>query len=141
VEAKGMPTAVGRLSVPERVFTGGASSDHGDVTLVVPTATVQFPGKVPGVSGHHWSTVACGFGSAAHKGLSAGARAMAATAIDLFTRPEALAAIKAEFDAYSKTHPYKSFLPENAQPPLDMNAELMQQFIPLMQRHYVEDMK
>ena len=64
-----------------------------------------------------------------------------ATAIDLFTRPEAMAAIKAEFDAYSKTHPYKSFLPENAQPPLDMNAELMKQFVPLMQRHYVEDMK
>jgi aminobenzoyl-glutamate utilization protein B len=141
VEAKGMPTAVGRLSPPDRVFTGGASSDHGDVTLVVPTATVQFPGKVPGVSGHHWSTVACGFGSAAHKGLNAGAKAMAATAIDLLTRTDALPAIKTEFDAYSKTHPYKSFLPENAAPPLNMNAELMKQFVPLMQRHYVEDMK
>jgi aminobenzoyl-glutamate utilization protein B len=136
---KGMPTEVGRLELPEKVFTGGASSDHGDVTLVVPTATVRFPGKVPGVSGHHWSTVACGFGSAAHKGLNAGAKAMAGTAIDLLTRQGALAAIRSEFDAYSKKYPYKSFLPENAEPPLDMNLELMKQFIPLMQPHYVED--
>jgi aminobenzoyl-glutamate utilization protein B len=141
VQAKGMPTAVGRLSGPESVFTGGASSDHGDVTLVVPTATVQFPGKVPGVSGHHWSTVACGFGSAAHKGVNAGAKAMAGTAIDLLTRPETLATIKAEFDAYSKKNPYKSFLPDDARPPLDLNAELMKQFIPLMQAHYVEEAK
>src|SRR5262245_15989444 len=138
---KGMPTAVGRMSPPDSVFTGGASSDHGDVTLVVPTATIQFPGKVPGVSGHHWTTVACGFGSAAHKGVNAGAKAMAASAIDLMTRPEALTAIEAEFDAYSKRHPYKSFLPEDAKPPLDMNAELMKQFIPFMQPHYIEDGK
>jgi aminobenzoyl-glutamate utilization protein B len=140
-EAKGMPTQAGRLSVPERVFTGGASSDHGDVTLVVPTATVQFPGKVPGVSGHHWSTVACGFGSAAHKGLNAGAKAMAGTAIDLMTQPDRLTAIKAEFKAYSKRHPYKSFLPADAKPPLDINADLMKQFAPLMQAHYVENAK
>jgi aminobenzoyl-glutamate utilization protein B len=139
VTVKGMPTEVGRLGVPERVFVGGASSDHGDVTLVVPTATVQFPGKVPGVTGHHWSTVACGFGSAAHKGANAGAKAMAATAIDLLTRPEVLTSIKEEFAAYSKKHPYKPFLPADARPPLDMNADLMKQFIPLLQSHYVED--
>lgn len=138
---KGMPTEAGRLSVPEKIFIGGASSDHGDVTLVVPTATVRFPGKVPGVEGHHWSTVACGFGSAAHKGLNAGAQAMAASAIDLMQRPEALSAIRSEFEAYSKKHPYKSFLPADAKPPLEMNAELMQQFIPAMQSHYVEEAK
>ena len=85
--------------------------------------------------------MACGFGSAAHKGLNAGAKAMAGTAIDLLTRPETLVAIQAEFAEYSKKHPYKPFLPDNAVPPLDMNAELMKQFIPLMQPHYVEDVK
>jgi aminobenzoyl-glutamate utilization protein B len=138
---KGMPTQVGRFSLPEKMFVGGASSDHGDVTLVVPTATVQFPGKVPGVAGHHWSTVACGFGSAAQKGLNAGAQAMAATAIDLFERPDALSAIRSEFESYSKKHPYKSFLPDNARPPLEMNADLMKQFIPAMQQHYVNEAK
>jgi aminobenzoyl-glutamate utilization protein B len=139
--AKGMPTEVGRLSLPEKEFSGGSSSDHGDVTLVVPTATVRFPGKVPGVSGHHWTTVACGFGPAAHKGLNAGAKAMAGSAIDLLTRPELLRAVQAEFAAYSKKHPYKSFLPADARPPLEINAELMKQFLPAMQPHYVEEPK
>jgi aminobenzoyl-glutamate utilization protein B len=135
----GMPEQIERIGKPGPVFTGGASSDHGDVTLVVPTATIRFPGKVPGVRGHHWSTVACGYGSAAHKGLNAGAKAMAATAVDLLMRPDALAAIRAEFAAYSQTHPYKSFLPEDARPPLDINEQLMQRFAPLLQRYYVED--
>jgi len=36
--------------------------------------------------------------------------------------------IKNEFAEYSKTHPYKSFLPEGAKPPLDLNKELMDKF-------------
>jgi aminobenzoyl-glutamate utilization protein B len=83
--------------------------------------------------------VACGFGSAAHKGLNAGAKAMAATAIDLLTRPAVLDAIRSEFAAYSKEHPYNPFLPEDARPPLDINEELMKHFAPLMQRFYVEE--
>jgi aminobenzoyl-glutamate utilization protein B len=135
----GMPAQIDRIGKPGPVFTGGASSDHGDVTLVVPTATVRFPGKVPGVRGHHWSTVACGFGSAAHKGLNAGAKAMAATAMDVLTRSDVRDAIREEFTAYSKTHPYKSFLPEDARPPLDINEELMKRFAPLLERFQFEE--
>ena len=53
---------------------------------------------------------------------------MAATAIDLLTKPELLEAIKTEFAEYSKTHPYKSFLPEGVKPPLDLNKELMNKY-------------
>jgi aminobenzoyl-glutamate utilization protein B len=128
----GRPLNVDRINAPEAVFTGGASSDHGDVTLVCPTATLRFPGLPGGILGHHWSTVACGLGPAAHKGLNAGAKVMAATAIDLLTRPEALQAIRSEFDAYSQTHPYVSFLPDDAAPPLDINEKTMNQFRPLI---------
>jgi aminobenzoyl-glutamate utilization protein B len=137
-KSQGMLSEVDRLEPPPAVFTGGASSDHGDVTLIAPTATIRFPGKVPGVRGHHWSTVACGYGPAAWKGLNAGAKAMAATAIDLLTQPERLAEIRDEFDAYSKEHPYKPFLPPDAQPPLDINEELMKQHRPLMEPFYIE---
>lgn len=137
-DAKGMPKAIGKLGVPAAVFTGGASSDHGDVTLVAPTATIRFPGIAPGVQGHHWSTVACAFGSTGWKGLNAGAKAIAASAIDLLTDQEAFEAIRAEFTAYAKKHPYKPFLPDSATPPLDINEKLMLQFRPLMQPHYLE---
>jgi len=137
-EGKGMPRDVGKIGKPEAVFTGGASSDHGDVTLIAPTATIRFPGIVPGAVGHHWSNVSCNYGSSAWKGLDAGAKAMAATAIDLLTRPEELQKIRREFEDYSKKHPYKSFLPEDAQPPLEINEELMSKYRPLMEEYHSE---
>jgi aminobenzoyl-glutamate utilization protein B len=138
-EEKGMPTEPDEMSKPNDVFTGGASSDHGDVTLIAPTTTIRFPGIVPGASGHHWSTVTCNYGPSAWKGLNAGAKAMATTAIDLFTRPKELQKIQQEFVEYSKEHPYKSFLPDDAKPPLDINKELMNKFRPLMEKYYVEE--
>jgi len=120
------------------VFTGGASSDHGDVTLVAPTATIAFPGFVPGAQGHHWSAVACAFGSTGWKGVNAGAKAMAASAIALLTQPDSLAAIRKEFSEYSKTHPYKSFLPADAKPPLEFYDKLMSQYRPAMEAFYTE---
>jgi aminobenzoyl-glutamate utilization protein B len=134
--SRGMPEEIAKLQVPAATFTGGASSDHGDVTLIAPTATIRFPGGVPGARGHHWSTVACGFGTAAWKGLNVGAQAMAASAIDLLTQPAQLKAIQEEFAEYAEDHPYKSFLPSDATPPLDINEQLMEKYRPLMQRFY-----
>jgi len=124
----GYPSKVKPLSKPESVFVGGGSSDVGEVTLITPTATLNFPGGVPGEIGHHWSTVASGYGSAAWKGLNAGARVMAATALDLLTKQKLLVEIRNEFTEYSKTHPYKSFLPEGASPPVDLNKQIMDKY-------------
>ena len=53
---------------------------------------------------------------------------MAATAIDLLTKPELLEDIKKEFEEQSKEHPYKSLLPEGAKPPLYLNRDLMEKY-------------
>lgn len=124
----GYPVKISPLKKPSDIQVGGGSSDVGEVTLIAPTATLSFPGGVPGSIGHHWSSVASNYGTAAWKGLNTGAKVMAATAIDLLTNPELLEAIKTEFAEYSKTHPYKSFLPEGAKPPLDLNKELMNKY-------------
>jgi aminobenzoyl-glutamate utilization protein B len=68
------------------------------------------------------------YGKAAWKGLNTGAKVIAATALDLMTKPKLLEEIRAEFAEYSKDHPYKSFLPEGARPPLDLNRELMNKY-------------
>ncbi len=133
-DEEGMPLEPGEIKPPAETFVGGGSSDHGDVTLVAPTATVRFPGVVPGSIGHHWSFVTCNYGSLAWKGLNAGAKAMAATAIDLLTKPQDLQKVKDEFTEYSKEHPYKPFLPEDAVPPLDINESLMNKYAPLMEK-------
>jgi len=138
-EEKGMPAEIDTLKDPKgRTFTGGGSSDVGDVTLIAPTASIRFPGSVPGAIGHHWSDVATNYGSAAWKGLNAGAKAMAASAIDLITRPDELKKLLDEFEEYSKEHPYKSFLPEDAKPPLDLNRELMEKWRPKMEKFHLE---
>lgn len=124
----GYPTKIKSLIKPSDEQVGGGSSDVGEVTLIAPTATLNFPGGVPGEIGHHWSTVAAGYGSAAWKGLNAGAKVMAGTALDLLTKPKLLTEIKSEFAEYSKTHPYKSFLPEGTKPPLMLNKELMEKY-------------
>jgi aminobenzoyl-glutamate utilization protein B len=127
-EAKGMPVKVDKLEASSGEFIGGGSSDVGDVTLIAPTATIGFPGSVPGSIGHHWSAVACFYGSTTWKGLNAGAKAIAASAVDLLTKPEELAKLRKEFEEYSKIHPYKPFLPADATPPNDLNKELMDRY-------------
>lgn len=132
---EGMPSKVDELEPPRGgQATGGGSSDVGDVTLIAPTATITFPGAAPGAIGHHWSNVACWYGSTAWKGLNAGAKAIAASAVDLMTRPEELAKLRKEFEEYSKTHPYKPFLPEDATPPNDLNKELMDKYRGLLEK-------
>jgi aminobenzoyl-glutamate utilization protein B len=133
-KATGYSTKVKPLNKPVETEVGGSSSDVGEVTLVTPTATLNFPGGVPGEIGHHWSTTASGYGSAAWKGLNTGSRVIASTAIDLMTKPKVLDEVKKEFLEASKEHPYKSFLPEGAKPPLGMNKEVMDKYRDLLEK-------
>jgi aminobenzoyl-glutamate utilization protein B len=137
-EEKGMPIEVGEIRDSGLHFVGGGSSDVGDVTLIAPTASIRFPGQVPGAIGHHWSAVAGNCGSTAWKGLNAGAKAIAASAIDMLTKPEELKKVRDEFETYTKENPYKPFLPEDAEPPLDLNKELMDKWRPLLEKHYLK---
>ena len=134
----GMPIKVGNLREPSPVSIGGGSSDVGDVTLVAPTSSIRFPGQVPGAIGHHWSSVASNFGSTAWKGLNAGAKAIAASAVDLLTKPEELKKLRTEFEEYIKKNPYKPFLPADAKPPLDINEELMKKYRPLLEKMIID---
>jgi aminobenzoyl-glutamate utilization protein B len=138
-EEKGLAREVNRLKEPRDAFIGGGSTDVGDVTLIAPTATIRFPATVPGAIGHHWSTVASVYGSIAWKGMNAGARAMALSAIELMTRPEELKKVRAEFEQDFKTHPYKSFLPAEAQPPLDLNKALMDKWRKFLEKEEIKD--
>ena len=134
---EGFPSKVKELGKPPAVFVGGGSSDVGEVSLIAPMATLRFPGQVPGVINHHWSTTSSNYGSAARKGLIAGAKVMAASAIDLMAKPAELKKLKDEFAETSKKNPYHSYLPDDAKPPLDMYDELMGKYRPLMEKHYL----
>ena len=42
--------------------------------------------------------------------------------------PVVASKLRKEFEEYSKIHPYKPFLPADAQPPNDLNKELMDKY-------------
>ena len=78
------------------VFQPG-STDVGDVSQLTPTAQLNAAVWPSGVPGHSWQIVACGKSQYAHAGMLFAGKALAGAAIDLLTRPELLAAAKAEF--------------------------------------------
>jgi len=75
--------------------------------------------------------------SFAHKGITAGAKVAAFTAYDLMTRPELLEEIGAEFEELSRERPYRTFLPDGAEPPLGWNTGLMEKYRGEMKKFYI----
>jgi len=126
-----------KLTSPETEPPRGSSSDVGDVTLIAPCATLRFPARILGSNSHTWTVTSAGGSSFAHKGLTAGAKIAALTAYDLMTKPELLAKIRAEFEEFSKQRPYKSFLPDDAEPPLGWNVGLMEKYRNVMEKFYI----
>lgn len=115
----------------------GGSSDVGDVTLIAPTATVKYPVRVPGSYSHHWSVTSAASGSIAHKGIVAGATVVALSACDLLTNPEVFRKIRAEFEALSKERPYRTFLPDDAEPPFGINSAIQEKYRAALEKFYI----
>lgn len=108
-EEKGLPDDSAIEDKPKgspEVFVGGGSSDIGEVSLVVPLTSVRFPTSAPGAIGHHWTTTAVTGSTVAHKGLIAGAQAMAVSAIELLTNPEKITDIREDFRKMQEEHFY-----------------------------------
>ncbi len=114
-----------------------ASNDSGYVTWNVPTAPINFPASVPGVNYHNWQAAVTPAGSIAHKGEVAGAKALAASLIDLLSTPALIAKAREQFQQDTKDTPYFSLLPAQAKPPLELNRETMERFRPEMRKHYL----
>ena len=127
-----------KLTSPESEPLRGGSSDVGDVTLVAPTVSLRFPVRVPGSPSHHWTVVSASKTSIAHKGLTAGAKVLAFSAFDLLTDPKILIEIRKEFAELTVKRPYKTFLPDGAQPPLGFYTDLMAKYRGAMEKFYIK---
>jgi aminobenzoyl-glutamate utilization protein B len=114
-----------------------SSNDNGDVSWVVPAGILNFPASVPGIGYHEWKAAVTPVSSISHKGQVVGAKALAASIIDLMTSPELLQKARAEFDAESKKTPYFSLLPADVQPPVDLNRTEMEKYRPEMRKYYL----
>lgn len=115
---------------PAAAFAGGGSDDIAEVSWNLPTVVLRFPGNIPGMIGHHWSSAISMATPIAHKGATAGAKAHALTAIDLLTKPELVAAAKIYFSEQTKDRKWQSLIPAGVQPPISINRDKMQRFRP-----------
>ena len=78
------------------VRAGMGSTDVADVSWMVPTAGLRAATWVPGTPAHSWQAVSAGGMSIGTKGMLVAAKAIALTAVELFTHPEIVEAATEE---------------------------------------------
>ena len=93
-----------------------ASTDVGDVSWVVPTIGFSTATFVPGVAAHTWQAAASAGTSIGQDGMVVASKALALTAIDLFSNPQLREAAKADF-AKELAETYQSSIPEEQDQP------------------------
>jgi aminobenzoyl-glutamate utilization protein B len=77
---------------------GIGSTDVADVSWTVPTVGLRTATWVPGTPAHSWQATAAGGMSIGYKGMNVASQTLALMGHELFTRPELLAAARAEFE-------------------------------------------
>jgi aminobenzoyl-glutamate utilization protein B len=113
VAEKGLATDV----VPYGPGHGGtASSDIGEVSAAMPLVELQVATRPLGTAAHHWAQTSCAAHPLGDKGMLVAAKVLAASAVDLLTQRDALAAAKAEFEKATSGKPYQSPLTADARP-------------------------
>jgi aminobenzoyl-glutamate utilization protein B len=142
--ARGLATELGRLSGPVRLEdnSGGGSDDIGDVSWNVPTITLNYPSNIPEMPGHHWANAVSMATPIAHKGVTAGAKVIAMTALDLIVRPELVQQAWTYFrDVQTKDRKYEPLIAPGDLPLTATNARTMDQYRPELRKHYFDPTK
>jgi aminobenzoyl-glutamate utilization protein B len=130
-EPGGLPTEVQDSLRESSQGTGGGSDDIAEVSWNVPTVRLRYPGNIPGMTGHHWSSGIAMATPIAHKGANYGARVIAMTAIDILTTPELVDAARQYFnDVTTAEYRWESLIPLETPPPTFLNEERMARFRP-----------
>ena len=144
VADSGLTVRPGRLGGPvnEATRMGGGSDDIGDVSWNVPTITLNYPSNIPGTPGHNWANAVAMATPIAHKGVVAGAKVQAMTMLDILITPKVVADAWDYFNnVQTKTTKYRSFFAPTDQPPIWMNAAIMERYRPEMRKYYYDPAK
>ena len=96
------------------------STDVADVSWKAPTMEFGTTAFVLGAPGHSWQATACSGMSIGHKSLIFAAKTIAGSALDLLTKPDLLERAKREFRERLKGRVYRSPIPDEVQPPLEV---------------------
>ena len=140
----GLATVAKGLEAPpsESERKGGGSDDIGDVSWAVPTVQLFYPSNVPGTPGHNWADAIAMATPVAHKGATAGAKALALTMYDVLTQPQLVADAWSYYrDVQTKEVKYESFVRPQDRPATELNANILGRFREQMRPFYYDASK
>lgn len=138
---EGLAVELSKLDPPLEEPRSGGSDDIGDVSWTVPTITIRYPSNIPNLPGHNWSNAIAMATPIAHKGVVAGAKAVAMTMLDLLLRPELRKAARDYFAVQTKDQKYLPMLAATDKPPIEINSDVMARFRPELSRYYYDPAK
>ena len=144
VEERGLLTSVaetldGAERIPDSRRRGGGSDDVGDISWVVPTATLRFPSNIGGGPGHNWNKAIAMATPIAHQGATAGAKVQALTLLDFLLQPERVEQARDYFDnIQTRDRQYTTFLRPEDEPAIWLNRDIMERFKPQLEALYYD---
>ncbi len=135
VEVVGLPTEVNEELSESSQGMGGGSDDIAEVSWNLPTIRLRYPGNIPGMTGHHWSSGIAMATPIAHKGANAGAQVIAMTAVELMVDADLVAeAWRYHREVQTKDLQWVSLIAEGVEPPTFLNEERMARFRPMLEK-------
>jgi aminobenzoyl-glutamate utilization protein B len=108
-----------KVSVDTTEGSGGASSDVGDVSWVVPTVSFGAATYAPGTAAHSWQAAAQAGTSIGRKGMVVAARTLALSIVDLVQNPTAIDAAKTSFEKRKAGQTWTTHIAPGSKPPMD----------------------
>ena len=143
--ARGLVDSLGRVlggPVPEEQKRGGGSDDIGDVTWTLPTVTLRFPSNIPGLPGHNWTDAIAMATPVAHKGATAGAKAMAMTVMDILLTPKLVTDAWDYFrNVQTKDIKYQPLIRPEDRPAIELNKSILEKYREQMRPYYYDPKK
>ena len=140
--AKEIQPLRGREVVPDEDKRTGGSDDIGDVSWNVPTVTLNYPANFQAGPGHNWANAVAMATPIAHKGVTAGAKVQAMTALDLLTHAELVTQAWNYFkNVQTRNRQYTPLLRAEDKPAIWLNEQTMAKYRPEMRKYYYDPTK
>jgi aminobenzoyl-glutamate utilization protein B len=124
VDVVGMHDTISAFD-PHAAPEPGGSTDVANISWICPTIDLSVANWPRDIPAHSWASTAASGSDAAASAMHVAAKVMACAAIDVLTRPAAVAAMQAEFEIASAAFPYLDPLGPEALPslPTSMRTE------------------
>jgi len=133
-DTTGLPTEAPDTLREASQGMGGGSDDIAEVSWNVPTVRLRYPGNIPGMTGHHWSSGIAMATPIAHKGVNVASRVIAMTAIAVAVDQDLVEeAWRYHREVTTKDYTWESLIPAGTQPPIHLNADKMAVYRPMLE--------